>query len=177
VNFKKIVKVLVRIISYVIVGLTFVFVFNGIWSRNNNAFKSSNDDLGYTAIIDALESYYGKWEIVEDFGYHGIHRTIEIDMFEIGETLTLNDKTFYYEGAISVEYPHIELEITNTARMQQFDNMWYPVDMGFDDIRADYIKVKISGNGHAYNFYILNKDEIIIEGDVRRYYRAVRKSD
>jgi hypothetical protein len=28
-----------------------------------------------------------------------------------------------------------------------------------------------------YNFYILNKDEIIIEGDINRYYRAVRKSD
>jgi hypothetical protein len=160
-------------------GLISVLVFN-VTGLHNVVFNSDNDSSDGKEIIKALESYYGEWEIVEDFGYHGIHRTIEIDIFEIGKIITFNERIFGYDDTISIEDPRVGIEIIDIARMISVHKMFYPDDMGFYDSSADsayYVKVNIYDTGRLYNFYILNKDEIIIEGDINRYYRAVRKSD
>jgi hypothetical protein len=140
--------------------------------------KSQNSDS--STLIKALNSYYGEWEIVEDYGYHGVHKMTEIEVFEVGKCIYFQEDVFCYEGIINLSYPDIMIEITSSEKMQQIDRMEYPIQMGFDNQYSQYSKIMVydykSSSDVVCKLYILNDNEIIIEGDVHRYYRAVRKN-
>ena len=155
---------------HTIVSFSLLFVFLG------TSIGVQQKDIPETMLVNALKSYYGEWEIVEDFGYHGIHKTTEIEKFEVGNIISFQRDAFCCEDSIDIPYPRVVIEMTTNANMQQVDRMAYPHQMGFGDQHAQYAKITIYANtDFAYNFYILNDNEILLEGDVHHYYRAVRK--
>jgi hypothetical protein len=165
-----------KIIISILIIIGFMFI---IYSYKSDKLMANNSLISNdSALITALSSYYGEWEVVEDFGYHGIHRVTELEEFEIGKTIFFGDDGFQYADSIDVSFPNIVIEITSSANMQQLDGMEYPHQMGFHDQYAQYAKIKIYDHSInlVCNFYILNDNEIIIEGDVHRYYRAVKKN-
>ena len=129
-------------------------------------------------LVSALSSFFGDWEIVKDFGYLGIHRLEEKEMFEISKILHFNQESIIYEDRISIAYPSISIEFVTPQYMEQFERMSSPGVLGFDVVNIGrlYAKIIVRNRGdNILEFYVLNDDEIIIEGDVHRYYKAVRK--
>ncbi|MDR0913559.1 MAG: hypothetical protein LBM65_00070 [Oscillospiraceae bacterium] len=128
--------------------------------------------------MSAIEFYYGEWEITEDFGYNGIHRTIEKDIYKVGETVLFSRECFKNESSIKITYPRITFEPITPASMVGVYKMTNPEKMGFiwDE---QYIRAMVwddnNGTPIAHTFYILNDDVIIFEGDIHRYYKAIRK--
>lgn len=177
-RYKKSTKIAMLSLCCVVIGLIILFIYNSI--SINQPLDANVEDINKTALIDALESYYGEWEIAEDYGYHGTHRMTEIEVFEVGKSIFFREDALHYEDSINVLYPDIMIEITSSAKMQQVDRMEYPHQMGFDNQYAQYAKIIIydyqSSSNVVCSFYILNDDEIILEGDVHRYYRAMRKN-
>lgn len=177
---KKLSKIAMLILGCIIVSLIFLLAYNSIIIN-----KTSNvtaEDINKSSLVKALESYYGEWEIVEDYGYHGVHRTIQIEKFTIGKTIIFQREVFRYEDSINVPYPKITIEMTSSAKMQGHDKILYPFEIGFDNPDVQYAKIKIYDRPGSpqlekqYWIYVLNDREIIIEGDVHRYYRAVKKN-
>jgi|GEM_PF-4265470 len=157
--------------------LIMILVFAAVILKNFENKGAGDSSL----LVSVVESYYGDWEIVEDFGYQGVHRTIEIEKFEVGKKVLFYEDAISYEGNILVDYPKISIQIITSADMQAFDGMFAPGEMGFsvDDSFKKYAKVYVKKylspySDNIFTFYILNNNEIIIIGDTHRYYRAIR---
>ena len=169
---------------YVLFFITFICLFTGCSEKMGTLYDYMTDneetDLGYSTqavIVDAFESYFGEWIIVEDFGYHGIHRSEEVDIFEVGKTVIFQREFFRYEDSIDISWPIVRVQIMESASIEQVHGMQYPHHMGFEQgVWYAYFEISeySAGTTRSYSFYILTDNEIIFEGDVHRYYRAIR---
>ena len=160
--------------------ITLVIVLNSVTTK-----KSLGDSFLRTensSLINVLNDYFCEWLIVEDFGYQGIHRDDEIEIYEVDGILCLDSDLISYSDRFSISFPRITIDIVTAQYIEQFDRMSNPGLLGFNvnEIGRLYAKITFWDDSGSFTkniceFYVLNDNEIIIEGDIHRYYKAVKK--
>ncbi len=166
---RKNIKICVILTSYLFVGFLSIIGYK--------LFVESSADS--SLMVTALENLYGEWEFVEDFGLHGITKEppeYVVDI-KIGDTMVIEPDHFSYGGHFDYYLFGLSAELTDHAKMRQYDKMVSPSDKGFLN-GPWYAKIWIHDfktDTHP-SFFLLSDNEIIIDGDMNHYYRAVKKN-
>ena len=170
---RNVIKVSLFSASYLLVGFICMVVFHEIG-------VSTDDLIDESAFVTALNGYFGEWEIIEDFGYRGIHiYPPEEALFDVGGRIYFDREVFRYEGVVERSYPNYSIEFTTTAIMGQIDKISDLTGTGFSADRV-YAKIIVRDIFDNINstvdcvLYILNDNEIMINRQSRNY-RAIKK--
>ena len=144
-------------------------------------------NIAYDTVIDSLTDasvdlsdatlYYGVWEVEEDYGYHGIHRTMMYDIFEVAEHITISSDIFLSTNVEILNPRYVVKKITDYTLLNIY-RIYGVQDLGID-LSKEIIEVRILAESNAdteytYCFFVIDADKIVLEGDVHRYYRVTR---
>lgn len=168
---RKEVKLAIILISYATIAF-----FSILCYRHYQKVNVKNDS---SLFVTAIKNLYGEWEIVEDYGYHGISTKEREFVFDVGDKIMIDAERFVYGAYYDLTWYSLSVELTDSAKMEQFERMEYPQQLGFGiDNEADvYAKVYFSDHkaDTHLDFYFLNDYELIFTGDPHYYYRALKR--
>jgi len=133
-----------------------------------NTLKESDD-------ID-LNDYFGEWEIIEDFGFIGITRDPIDETSLVGEKISFSMGRFCIADGYEFVNPVISAEMVDPYDMIKFNKYLNLEHFGFEPTE---LCVRIIINDPVmhfeYRLYALSEDEVVFDGGIHHYYRAVKE--